>query len=312
MANQKEKLKEQQELGFGNKNYKESVRFITKDGRLNVKREGLGGFRNFDIYHWLINVNKLQLALVILLGYIMINMLFAGIYFMIGPENFGGINMSTKTSQFMDLFFFSAQTVTTLGYGHIYPIGNGASIAAAAESLLGLLSFAIATGVLFGRFSRPQAHLLYSKQILIAPYKNITGLMFRVANKKQYELIEAEANINLSINNPETGRREFFSLKLEINRINFLALSWTIVHPINEESPLFGLSLDALKERDAEIIILLKATNDTYSQTVYSRYSYKSHDFIEKAKFRPLKQEPNKKGQLRISVTDIHLYDNIS
>jgi len=294
------------ELGFGSKNYKNTVRFINKDGSINVTRTGLGFLENIDIYHWLITVSRLRLASVILLGYIAINLLFACIYYLIGPQHFGGIDMSSDFQQFIGLFFFSAQTITTLGYGHIYPIGNGASIAAAFESLLGLLSFAIATGILFGRFSRPKADILYSKNILIAPYQGIKGLMFRISNKKQYELIESEASINMSISNPETNKRDFFNLNLEISKINYLPLSWTIVHPIDEASPMYGLSLADLIERDIEIIILIKAINDTFSQTVHSRYSYKAHEFIENAKFIPLKQEANKNGKLKMSVTDIH------
>jgi inward rectifier potassium channel len=111
--------------------------------------------------------------------------------------------------------------------------------------------------------------------------------------------------------NPETNRRDFYNLKLEIARVNFLALSWTIVHPIDEESPIYGLSLKEMEERDAEVIILVKAINDTFSQTVHSRYSYKSDDFIENARFKPLVPEAGKRGKVRISVTDIHHYDRV-
>jgi len=302
------KNKEERELGFGSKNYNNRVRFLNRNGQINVHRAGLG-VGNIDIYHWLITTSKLSLIVIIMLGYIAINLIFAVVYYMIGPEFFGGLDAQTPVQQFMNLFFFSAQTITTLGYGHLYPIGNAASIAAAVESLMGLLSFALATGVLYGRFSRPQAHLLYSKNILISPYKNINGIMFRIANRKQYELIESEASVTITLNNLETKKREFLNLKLEISRINFLSLSWTIVHPVDEESPLFGLTKKDLEERDVEFIILIKAINDTYSQTVYSRNSYKAEDLIENAKFKPLVPEANKRGQLRLTVTDIHNFD---
>lgn len=311
MAIFKHKENEERELGFGTKNYSNSVRFLNPDGSLNVSRTGLGGINNIDIYHWLISASLGKLIGIIISSYVLINLLFACVYYLIGANHFGGLDVESdsEVQKFMGLFFFSAQTITTLGYGHIYPIGNLASIAAAIESLMGLLSFALATGILYGRFSRPQAHILYSKNILIAPYKNIKGIMFRITNKKQYELIESEANLSLTLSNPVTQKREFFNLKLEITKINFLALTWTIVHAIDEESPLFGLSAKDLEERDAEFIILVKAINDTYSQTVYSRNSYKHHDIVENAKFKPLKQEADKNGRLKISVTDIHLYD---
>lgn len=304
------KNKQQRELGFGTKNYTNRVRFLNRDGRVNVHRAGLGA-KNIDVYHLLITASKTSLAIVIIVSYIIINLLFACIYYMIGPEFFGGLDATTPSQQFINLFFFSAQTITTLGYGHIYPINNMASTAAAVESLLGLLSFAVATGVLYGRFSRPRAHLLYSDNILISPYEGGKGFMFRIANTKQYELIEAEASVTITLNNPETKNREFFNLKLEISHINFLTLSWTIVHPVNEESPLFGLSHKELIERDVEFIILIRAINDTYSQTVYSRNSYKSNEIVENAKFRPLTQEVDSHGRVRIVVTHIHNYDNV-
>lgn len=303
---------DERELGFGSRNYNNSIRFIDKQGQINIKRKGLGGLANFDVYHWLISTSRTKLSLVILAGYIFINLLFATIYYSIGVEFFGGIDGQGALNEYMNLFFFSAQTITTLGYGHIYPIGNAASTVAAVESLLGLLSFAIATGILFGRFSRPEADLLYSENILIAPYKEMTALMFRIANKKQYELIESEVSVNMSMTNPETNRRDFFNLKLELNRINFFPLSWTLVHAIDDQSPVYGLTLKDLEQRDAEVIILFKAVNDTFSQTVHSRHSYKWYEIVSDAKFKPLKQDADKKGRISISVTDIHHYEKVT
>jgi inward rectifier potassium channel len=311
MAKVKNNQSDERELGFGSKNYSESVRFLRPDGQVNVKRSGMGWLNNTDIFHSLISASISKLILLIISSYILINLIFAGVYYAVGVENFGGIEIedSSELNKYLALFFFSAQTITTLGYGHIYPIGNAASIAAAVESLLGLLSFAIATGILYGRFSRPKSDIIYSKNILISPYKDGAALMFRVSNKKQYELIESEANVLISMSDPHTNKRAFLNLKLEIAKVNFLAMSWTIVHAINEESPLFGLKKDDLILRDAEIIILIKAINDTYSQTVYSRHSYKAHELIEHAKFKALKTEATAEGAVKISVTDIHLFD---
>lgn len=313
MAIFKDKQKDELELGFGFKNYRSSVRFLDRDGKINVRRTGLGWLNNTDLYHTLIRASLFNLILIIIISYIIINLFFATVYYAIGPQHFGGLDVSSAShfDEYMGLFFFSAQTITTLGYGHIYPIGNAASIAAAVESLLGLLSFALATGVLYGRFSRPKAHVLYSKNILISPYKDGKGLMFRITNKKQYELIETEASLTMTIINPEVNKREFLNLKLEISRVNFLALSWTIVHHITEESPLYGLTKKDMEERDVEFIILLKAINDTYSQSVNSRNSYKAEDLIENAKFKPLSPEATKEGRLKISVTDIHIFDQV-
>lgn len=298
----------EKELGFGNKRYTKSVRFLNKDGSVNISRRGMG-FQNINLYNWLISVKSLPFYAILLAGYLLINLLFGSIYYLIGAEQFGGVDMQSEAQKFISLFFFSAQTITTLGYGHIYPIGNLASVAAAFESLLGLLAFAIVTGILFGRFSKPKAHLEYSKNILIAPYRGHTALMFRVINKKQYELIEAEATVMLSMNDPKTSKRVFLQLPLEISKINFLTLPWTIVHPIDEKSPLAGLSPQELEERDMEIMILMHAVNESIAQSVYSRYSYRAPEIVERAKFRPIKAEPDHRGRLKVLVPEIHHYE---
>jgi inward rectifier potassium channel len=296
------------ELGFGKKAYSSNSRFLNEDGSVNIKRTGMG-MENIDFYNWLITTSSFNLAVVILTGYILVNFVFAVGYYLVGPENFGGITAVTEMGKFFNLFFFSAQTLTTLGYGHMHPISNSASVIAALESLLGLMSFALATGVLYGRFSRPKADLLYSEKIVVAPYDDINGLMFRIANKKQYELIELEANIVISFINPISGKREFERLNLEVSRINFIPLSWTIVHPIDSSSPVFGWKEDDFSKNHAEVIILIRAINDTFSQTVYSRKSYKSNELIYGAKFKPLPTNQNKRGKISVSVTDIHKYD---
>lgn len=297
------------ELGFGKKNYQKTVRFLNKDGSVNIKRQGLKGMDNVDIYHWLITTSWKNLFFMIILSYTITNLIFASIYYAMGYQHFGGIIGYDGPSRFMDLFFFSAQTLTTVGYGHVYPHAINVSTVAAIESMMGLLGFAMATGVLYGRFSRPKAVLLYSDKVLISPYEGITGLMFRVANTKQNELIEVEASVVLSYNDPHTNKREFESLTLEINKINFLTLSWTIVHPIDEKSPIYKVDAEELMKRDAELIILIKAINDTYSQNVYSRMSYKAHEFEGDARFIPIKQEVNADGKISINLTDIHKYN---
>lgn len=311
MAIFKTKKENLRELGFGSLTYQKRVRFITPEGIVNVKRTGLRGLNNTDIYHYLTTMPGWRLSIWIALGYITINLIFGGIYYWIGPENFEGVNNISPSQQFLSLFFFSAQTITTLGYGHLHPVSNAASIAAAVESLMGLLSFAIATGIIFGRFSRTRDHVMYSKNILIAPYHQITGLMFRMTNMKQYELIEAEATVNITMTNRETNKREFHNLDLEINKISFFALGWTVVHPIDERSPLFGLTIADLEALDVEVLILIKAISDTFGQSVYSRASYKAEQMIENARFTPIVPQLNKQGKLKISVSDIHSYEKL-
>lgn len=305
------KKKEQVELGFGTKDYKESVRFLNRDGSVNIKRKSSDRFSGFDIYHWLITISWTKLIVLILISYVFVNTLFALMYYFIGANQFGGIILTTGFENFLQLFFFSAQTLTTVGYGHIYPNSSMVGTLAAIESLIGLMGFALATGVLYGRFSKPKADIEYSEYAVVAPFKDATAFMFRVANRKQNELIESECQVNFAINNPETNKREFFNLQLQLSKINFLAISWTIVHPIDEKSPLKDLSQKDLMDGDAEFIILLKAINDTYSQTVYSRFSYKANEVIWGAKFTPVKQESHSNGSISIHLKDIHSIERL-
>jgi inward rectifier potassium channel len=191
----------------------------------------------------------------------------------------------TSIEHFWDAFFFSSQTLTTVGYGRTNPIGLNANIIAAFECLLGLMSFAIMTGVLYGRFSRPQAKLVNSPNALLSPFNGGTALMFRIANGRSNQIIECEAQVLMSYIDRETNRREFEQLTLEYKTVSALALSWTIVHPITDDSPMKGLSQQDLEEIDAEFILLFKAFDETYAQTVHSRISYASHELIWGAKF---------------------------
>lgn len=200
------------ELGFGNKNYQKSVRFLNKDGSVNIKRKINQNWRGFDVYHWLISISWFKFISLVFFSYIIVNTIFACIYFFIGTENYGGLDVNSRLEKFSQLFFFSAQTLTTLGYGHIYPNHVFASSVSAIESMLGLMGFALVTGLLYGRFSRPKAHITYSDMALISPYKEGKAFMFRVANTKQNELIEVECQLALAINNKESKKREFHFL----------------------------------------------------------------------------------------------------
>jgi len=300
------------DLGFGNSATVNNQRMINPDGSSNVRRIGLPFFRTSDIYNYLISMSWSKFCLLILISYLIINSLFALIYMSAGMENLIGIEGHTTPDKFLDAFFFSAQTISTVGYGHIYPRGVLTSSIAAIESMLGLLAFALATGLLYGRFSRPTAKILYSKNMLIAPYQDGKGLMFRLANYRSNQLIEIEVQVLLSMNSEEKGNssRKFYALELERSKISLLTLSWTIVHPINEASPLFGLNPEYLDKCDAEFLVMIKAFDDTFSQTVHSRTSYRNEEMVWNAKFRPV-FKPDEKGIYTIDLSQISVYDKV-
>jgi inward rectifier potassium channel len=263
-------------------------RGLNKDGTFNVRRLGLPRFRSYELYHRLITMGGFRFLGLLFLGFLVTNAFFAAIYAGIGMDQFVRTGGDTRLDHLLDAFFFSAQTLTTVGYGHISPNSHLVSAVAALESLLGLLSFALATGLLYGRFSRPHAQLCFSRQALVAPYRGITGLMFRFVNRRSNQLIEVEATVSLSLLDPDSGTRRFLPLPLERGKISVFPTSWTVVHPIDEASPLAGLRDADLRAGRAEVIVLIKAFDDTFAQTIYQRTSYIAEEIQWGARFKPM------------------------
>lgn len=287
MALFKRKSQIDDDLGFGNQPVTANQRLMNADGSSNIKRTGLPLFRTADTYNWLISMSWKKFLLIILIVYLLVNTFFALIYVWIGIEHLQGASGINPRDHFFDAFFFSAQTISTVGYGHISPDGFITSCVAAFESMLGLLAFALATGLLYGRFSRPNAKIIYSDKMVIAPYKEAKGLMFRLANLRNNQLIEIEVQVVLSYNETVNGKvsRRFYPLELERAKIGLLTLSWTVVHPIDEHSPIFQKTAQDLANAEVEILVLLKAFDDTFSQTVHTRTSYRDEDILHDAKF---------------------------
>lgn len=266
------------DLGLGTRSASASQRGLNKDGSFNVKKKNVPFSERVNFYHSLVSMPWTKFFVLIFFAFLLVNFLFAGIYMLIGVEHLTGIDGTTSFEKFMEAFFFSSQTLTTLGYGRVAPVGMEASTVAAIESTLGLLSFALATGLLYGRFSKPVAKIKYSHHAVMAPYKEMNAFMFRVVNPRDNQLIEIEVSVTLSVLKAGSEIRNFYFLDLERSKVNFLPSTWTIVHPVSETSPLFGISQKELLEKDAEFIVLMKAFDETFSQTVYSRSSYKASE----------------------------------
>lgn len=301
-----DKLPPGDDLGLGLRSG--ARRWMNKDGSINVRRVGLPWFRPYELYHRLITMGGARFLALLFLGYLLTNLLFAGIYLAVGMEHFLRPGGNGFVDRLLDAFFFSAQTLTTVGYGHISPQSHLASAVAALESLLGLLSFALATGLLYGRFSRPHAQIRFSRDGVVAPYRGGSGFMFRFVNKRSNQLIEVEATVVLSQLDPETGTRRFHALKLERSRINLFPANWTVVHPIDDASPLAGLDDAALRKTNAEFIVLVKAFDDTFSQTIYQRTSYTAEEVLWGPPFVPM-TSPAADGALEL---DINLVDGVA
>jgi inward rectifier potassium channel len=290
--------------GFGSQAQAQGNRLVNKDGSFNVKRDGLPLFNRLNPFHDLILMSWMHFSLIIFAFYFTVNLIFAFIYFYIGIEHLGGIIGYTQKDKFFEAFFFSTQTFTTVGFGRINPIGNAAITVAAIESLIGLMAFALATGFLYGRFSRPNVKLIRSENAVISPFQNKTAVMLRIANARNNQLIECEARMMLSYIEKETSVRRFLTLKLEYEKVSALSLSWTIVHPIEEDSPMYGLSMQDLLDTESELILAFKGFDDTYSQIVHYRFSYTAQEIVFGAKFIPM-FERDKDGQATVLHMDM-------
>ncbi|WPV00744.1 ion channel [Mucilaginibacter sp. cycad4] len=311
MAIHKEKINPEDDLGFGTQPVIKSQPVINKDGSINVKRTGLPFFTTSNNYHSLITMSWRKFWVIVFSCYFIVNIIFALIYFSLGPDVLDGKSGNTDFDRFMDAFFFSAQTISTVGYGHISPRGMIPNTIAALESMMGLLAFALATGLLYGRFSRPSAKIMYSRNVLIAPYRDGgKGLMFRLANERRNILIDLEMEVVFSYNDEENGKtvRKFFQLELERKLVSILTLNWTVVHPLDENSPIKDITPEELERRQAGLSVILKTFDDTFSQTIHSRTSYQYDDFVWGAKFKPA-FERDETGRVVLDLSRISAYD---
>lgn len=277
-------------------------RAVNKDGSFNVVRRGTN-WRDVHPYLWLVSVPWPVFLGALLAAYVVVNLIFAAVYYGLGP---GALQGGASDSRFLTGLYFSSQTLTTVGFGSIAPRSHPANVLAAFEALTGLLSFAVATGLLFGRVSRPSARIGFSERALMAPYQEGMSLQFRIVNRRANSLIEPEVTVMLmTVDRSDGGfRREYTLLNLERPRVLFLPLTWTIVHPIDENSPLRGKSAADLEALQTELMILVKAWDETFGQTVHQRYSYRYDEIVWNARFTPAFRV-GEGGDLILDVGDV-------
>lgn len=298
------------DLGFGSVVGRDSrQRLLNPDGSFNVARAGLGVLETIAPYQLLLTVSWTGFLGVVALVYLLCNMVFATAYWLCGIDALLGPGLDMLGGHFSRAFFFSVQTFATIGYGQIGPNGFPANVLVTIEALVGLMFQALATGLLFARFSRPTASILFSRRAIIAPYNNGLSLQFRIANRRRNEIIQLEAQVLFSAMQPD-GRggtvRRYAPLPLERNKVTFFPLSWTIVHPIDDASPLAGKTAEELDRSQAEILVLLSGIDETFAQTVHARSSYRADEITWNARFRSIFARTDAGSQLSVDISRLH------
>jgi inward rectifier potassium channel len=298
------------DLGFGSVVSRESrQRLLNRDGSFNVIRSGLGFLESFAPYHLLLTASWAGFFGVVIASYVAINLAFAFAYLACGPDALVGAGTSMMGGWFGQAFFFSVETFATIGYGQIAPNGVPANVVVTIEALVGLMYQALATGLLFARFTRPKAALLFSDRAVVAPYNDGQALMFRIVNRRRNEIIQLEAQVLLSAMEPD-GRggavRRYSALALERNKVTFFPLSWTIVHPMDGTSPLTGRSREELERAEAEILVLLTGVDEALEQTVHARSSYRADEIVWNARFRSMFLTAGSGDRVSVDISRVH------
>ena len=235
-----------------------------------------------DLYHYLVTASWPALIGIIALAFFIANLVFAvGYYLDGGVEN-------ARYRSFADMFFFSVQTMATIGYGKLVPVTLFSNILVSIEALTGLLALALMTGLVFAKFSRPTARVRFSRYLVVGPRDGTTSLMIRMANMRANRIVEA--NIHVVLARSETtvegeSIRRFYDLTMTRNRSAMFALSWTAVHRIVEGSPLFGQTHDSLANGQPEIVVSITGLDETFSQTIHARHTYELGEIMWGARF---------------------------
>ncbi len=281
------------DTGFGSRD-SYGGRFINRDGTFNIRKEGQGFWERFSLFQSMLNLPLWKFAAIAFLFFLGINLLFTIIYLALGTDQFVGLISKDRWSEIKEIYFFSTETFTTVGDGRVNPIGDGANFVASIEAMCGFMSFAVMTGLVYGRFAKPTSYLIFSDHAVIAPYKRGTGFMFRFASyKDNHTLTDLDIRVNAALLLQENGQSvyRFYDLALERSKVDSLPMNWTVVHPIDEQSPLMGFSEEDIKAADLEIYVLVRGFDDVFSSFVLRRTSYTYNEIQFNRKFVPMYRE---------------------
>ncbi|MCA1995508.1 MAG: ATP-sensitive inward rectifier potassium channel 10 [Coleofasciculus sp. S288] len=256
---------------------------VVSNRRFDVIRKGLLHSHWRDPYHLIITLDWPRFIGLTVVSYVAINALFALLYLLQADSI-----KNARPGSFLDAFFFSVQTMATIGYGAMYPQTDYANLLVSLEALVGLMGVAMGTGLAFARFSRPTARVLFSRVAVIAPLNGIPTLMFRVANERRNQILEAQLGVSLLRNEiTQEGEfmRRFYDLKLIRNQTRNFSLTWTAMHQIDESSPLYGETLESMTEAETDIVVTLIGFDETVAQTLHARHYYLTDEILWNMRF---------------------------
>lgn len=262
--------------GIGSSFERPLDRLMGTDGGFRVNRVGgTGSVR--EAFIWLVSIPAWRLVLVLIGSYAVLNLFFGSLYMLIGVEHIGNANTATLAGRWTSALGMSVQTLTTVGYGSLYPNSPLAWVLASVEGMFGILGFSLISAIIYSRFARPTARLAYSDKALIAPFKDGWSLQVRMANRRSSLLMEVQVRMLMVMADvDDQGERlNYFNLPLQFEKVSFMPLSWTLVHPINPESPLAGLSAADLARRRAEVLVIVMGVDEGYMSQIYTRHSYR-------------------------------------
>jgi inward rectifier potassium channel len=264
--------------------------------------QGLERRRFDDVYHRLLVTSWPRLAMVVLAAYVLVNLLFALLYMAV-PGCVQGAD------SLLDLFSFSVQTMATIGYGGMTPCSGWANAVVAVEALVGMIGFAMGTGLMFAKFARPTARVSFSRRAVVGMRDGQRFLMFRMANARDNLIVEASLGAVMLVEDVSSEghmMRRMVDLALVRSRSPLFSMSFTAFHPIDEDSPLFGLDEAAFRERVSGIMLSLTGLDGTFHQTVYAQHAYGPDDVVWGGQFVDMIRIDRASGHYTVDHDKLH------